>query len=185
MERAILISIRPEWVKKILTGEKISEIRKSIPKYESSIRVFIYCTQGKPNLYIPQEFNAFELDDSSKPYFAKKPILEECDYLANGKVVAEFTLKSHNKFDYDGLRFFDMKDIILEHSCLTDEQLCNYIQDGIGYAWHIKKLIVYDKPKELHEFGVYDVRWSKARKCEMPGWFPLKRPPQSWCYVEK
>ena len=52
--------------------------------------------------------------------------------------MAEFTLNHYNKFDYDGLIFHDMKDTILEHSCLTDEQLCNYIQDNLGYAWHIR-----------------------------------------------
>ena len=31
MAKAVLISIRPEWVKKILTGEKTLEVRKTRP----------------------------------------------------------------------------------------------------------------------------------------------------------
>ena len=34
------------------------------------------------------------------------------------------------------------------------------------YGWHISDLKIYDTPKELSDFG-------------------LKRPPQSWCYVEE
>ena len=34
MSNAVLISIRPEWVKKILAGEKTIEVRKTRPKVE-------------------------------------------------------------------------------------------------------------------------------------------------------
>ena len=35
MSRAVLISIRPEWVEKILSGEKTLEVRKTRPKLEA------------------------------------------------------------------------------------------------------------------------------------------------------
>lgn len=56
---AILISIRPEWVEKILNGEKTIEIRKSCPKewkdYSNGKtkikpepeKCYIYCTKPK------------------------------------------------------------------------------------------------------------------------------------------
>ena len=34
MGKAVLISIRPEWVKKILAGEKTLEVRRTRPKLE-------------------------------------------------------------------------------------------------------------------------------------------------------
>ena len=46
MSKAVLISIRPEWVEKILAGEKTLELRKAKPKLETPFKVYIYCTAG-------------------------------------------------------------------------------------------------------------------------------------------
>lgn len=63
----------------------------------------------------------------------------------------------------------------LEGSCIDKADLFEYLGWEKGkpraecapfYRWHISDLEVYDTPKELNEFG-------------------LKRPPQSWCYVEE
>lgn len=35
MAKSVLISIRPEWVEKILSGEKTLEVRKTRPKLET------------------------------------------------------------------------------------------------------------------------------------------------------
>ena len=43
---AILMSIRPKWVAKILNGEKTIEIRKKFPK-DYVGWVYIYCTKDK------------------------------------------------------------------------------------------------------------------------------------------
>ena len=48
-ERSILISIHPKWVRKILSGEKLHEIRKTHPKEEVFLvrpKVYIYETGG-------------------------------------------------------------------------------------------------------------------------------------------
>ena len=132
--RSIMISIQPQWVEKILNGEKTIEIRKTIPKCELPCKVYIYCTAGKEVGFDKRYCN----------HHIFRPDKSGFKYLLNCHVVAEFTLNHYNKFDYDGLIFHDMKDTILEHSCLTDEQLCNYIQDNLGYAWHIRNLIIYD-----------------------------------------
>ena len=48
--KAIMISIRPEFVEKILNGKKTIEIRKTEPNCKFPIKVYIYCTKGKTNL---------------------------------------------------------------------------------------------------------------------------------------
>ena len=45
--KSILISIKPKWVAKILNGEKTIEIRKTMPKCDLPIDVYIYCTKEK------------------------------------------------------------------------------------------------------------------------------------------
>ena len=46
MSKAVLISIRPEWVRKILNGSKTVEIRKTAPKCGVPFKCYIYCTVG-------------------------------------------------------------------------------------------------------------------------------------------
>lgn len=95
-------------------------------------------------------------------------------------------------------------------SCLTLEEIEQYAgSEGRGiYGWHISNLVIYDKPRELSEFYVEgDCDCMNCKNC---AWFdrgngynveddcnlaykaielhksfkPIKRPPQSWCYVE-
>jgi predicted transcriptional regulator len=44
--KSVLISIRPEWVEKIVNGEKTIEVRKSAPK-EVPFKAYIYATRPK------------------------------------------------------------------------------------------------------------------------------------------
>lgn len=46
MRRAVMLSIRPEWVKKILSGEKTLEIRRTKPKLDVPFKCYIYQTKG-------------------------------------------------------------------------------------------------------------------------------------------
>lgn len=47
MERAVLISIRPRWVAKIMSGEKTIELRKTKPKVSPPFKCYIYQTLPK------------------------------------------------------------------------------------------------------------------------------------------
>lgn len=50
MSRAVLISIRPEWVDKIIAGEKTVEIRKTRPNLGTPFKCYMYETQGKSDI---------------------------------------------------------------------------------------------------------------------------------------
>ena len=80
--KSIIISIKPEWVYKILTGEKTLEIRKTFPVCEYPIDVYIYCTKTSnwellkgPGLYAKDEIK----------YIAQGGMLSPNDFL-NGKI---------------------------------------------------------------------------------------------------
>ncbi len=48
MSKAVLISIRPGWCKKIMTGQKTVEVRKTRPKMNPPFKCYIYkCGNGK------------------------------------------------------------------------------------------------------------------------------------------
>ena len=160
--KAILISIKPEWVAKILNGEKTIEIRKTMPKCDLPIDVYIYCTKS----------NYFG-------YMSKRYI---------GKVVAKFTLNRveelrPNVFALSGLsnfRYFIFRGehsvnekVLTELSCVSSGELDNYLKGNFGYAWHISNLEIFDEPKELSEF--LQTKNRSLGKCYAP---------QSWCYIE-
>ncbi len=214
MSKAVLISINPEWVQKILNGEKTIEFRLTIPKCELPCKVYIYCTQGrellKPVIPKPWQENLIENDYPEV-------------FKLNGKVVAEFTLNKVDKIGLaDAFRKYGLwllndetvlEDLqieqILRDSCLTYEQLTDYIGCGDvenwtfenGYAWHIDSLHIYDKPKELSEFTlpeceksecacenckhleVINTPYAYETNCVKPR--KLTKAPQSWCYVKE
>ncbi len=60
-----------------------------------------------------------------------------------------------------------------------------------GYGWHISDLLIYDQPRELSEFQRAtdpcdschaEYTWGCTGCKKLGG--DIKRPPQSWCYVE-
>lgn len=56
--------------------------------------------------------------------------------------------------------------ILCLKTCLTERELSDYCNAKPVYGWHISDPQIYDKTKPLCAFN-------------------LKRPPQSWCYVEE
>lgn len=88
--------------------------------------------------------------------------------------------------------------------CMTFDDVKAYIGEGFCktfWGWHISNLKIYKKPKALSEFGAlcdedcpncefwkYDMvnQHERDMDCTNSSYplRPLKRPPQSWCYVE-
>ena len=60
----IMISIKPEWCRKIMTGQKTAEVRRTKPKLNTPFKCLIYCTKdAKSNeLYKGQVVAEFVCD---------------------------------------------------------------------------------------------------------------------------
>lgn len=177
-----MISIQPQWVEKILNGEKTIEIRKTMPKCELPCKVYIYCTKNE------------------KQYFGNVKCCESLlmDSASLGKVVAEFTLNKVKEYGYvyspamlmQGYYTKRGKELNYSKTCLKLHEIEKYANDGQTlpkpiYAWHIDNLKIYDKPKELSEFTRNVPDYSSGVVMYFLKPEPLKRPPQSWCYVER
>ena len=160
--KKILISIKPKYVAKILNNRKTLEIRKSFPKCDLPCEVYIYCTKDRQLLKITNDYgeDMFFVD---KVKYLKHLVI-------SGKVVAKFTLNKVEKIEPTSSGFATKElcsSSLRDFSCLTQQELAEYLGHKDGYAWHIdqKSLVIFDKPKELKEFGV-------------------KRSPQSYMFVE-
>lgn len=97
--KAIIISINPKWVAKILNGEKTIEVRKHFPK-DYKGWVYIYCTKDVKDYLIYYDFVDISFDttigERESGYFIgdKRFVNEDCNnethFNLNGKVVARF-----------------------------------------------------------------------------------------------
>lgn len=161
MSKAVMISIRPKWCEKIARGEKTIEVRKTRPKkLKNPFKCYIYCTQGRDARRLRVSW---------------------------GKVIGEFTC--------DGFWIGSPRNtnpIFCMAACMDGFDTEKYAKDKILYGWHIADLKIYDTPKELSEFkGLCKV---ESDCCACPHYNynkmdcdgrTIKRPPQSWCYVEE
>lgn len=187
MSKAVMLSIRPKWCEKICSGEKTIEVRKTRPKLETPFKVYIYCTLPK---YPHEDFIA---TDYPKPQF-----------YGGGKVIGEFTCDRIYKIDKDSTDFLfkagglSVYKQAAEEKCglcvaMADGELYGYLGHCQGYGWHISDLRIYDQPQKLTEFRRSCPNDLYCEACAMysnngicnNGALPLRRPPQSWCYVEE
>ena len=212
--KAIMISIKPQYVEKILNGEKTIEIRKTMPKCELPCKVYIYCTKPKKwwafsNWGATSDELVWKIKDKVKMCNGLEVWDDDCEKL-NSKVVAEFTLNKVDTLERDlndwlPKNRYDISNELIKNINSNQEQLWNYGQGKILYAWHIDNLKIYDKPKELDEFSGFipDNKCEKhengfdCEKCDaydkehetcLALYYAhreIKRPPQSYCYVEE
>ena len=198
-EKAVLLSIQSRWCGLIASGKKTIEVRKTRPKIETPFKVYIYCTNDKRNHFWTGKRYSYA-DERSHNAFDKD---------GNGKVIGEFICDEIRKYypisNIDPINK-PYGDDILASSCVSAEELNDFAWSGSGYGklygWHISaELKIYNKPKALSEFGALcdeDCPNCEFWKCDMVNQHerdmdctnssyplrPLKRPPQSWCYVE-
>lgn len=199
MSKSILISIKPQYVEKILNREKIYEIRRTIPKEwkeylegktsikPAPIKWYIYCTKPKKwyvysKCGVTSDELVWKTKDKVKMCDGFEFWGDDCETL-NGRVVAEFTLKNISYWQpYWTPEVMHICDIS-EKSCVSIEDLMKYCGDEIIYALHIEDLKIYDKPKELSEFSSISKKM-KGKESRFTSHL-LQRPPQSWMFVER
>ena len=179
--KAVLISIRPKWCEKIVNGEKTIEVRKTRPKQNPPLKVYIYCTKdAKKQFWTGPKYSY--ADDHSHNAF---------DKCGSGKVIGEFLC---NQIIED--HTFGLNEKFYTAACMSACDAAAYALQSPMYGWNISGLKIYDTPKELSAFyrtcpGLNDVGmcWTcdkavgEEHDCRVNGEVHLSRPPQSWCYV--
>ena len=165
--KSVLISIQAEHNANVESGRKLSELRTRVPKCELPIKFYTYESGKNGRHKITNEWICREIREYPNP-----------DSYPNS---------------------------LRERACVPFSYICDYSKDGekILHELVISDLKIYDKPRELSEFYHYCGDDPKCDGCEahyfsntecgkedyccspIEGCKPLKRPPQSWCYVER
>lgn len=186
---SVLISIKPEWCAKILTGEKTIEVRKTKPSCQpvggiaKPFKCYIYCSTVK-NMTLAKYVEAHaktggKIDDWS------------------GKVIAEF---------FCDRIWLCRHDTVCEETIvgtqMSPEQLAKYSGGKDLYGWNISQLKIYSEPLVLSDFCYPSEEYCEKGLCggcpygQVPNecrevdfdceWQrPIEKPPQSWCYAKK
>lgn len=210
--KSVLISIRPEWVEKIVNGEKTIEVRKSAPK-ELPFKAYIYAKRPK------KYYKCGAVSTSDELLWLANGKVEMGDgfkfwadgdeyQCLNGRIIGEFICDEVEEFHEWELspqgKFADFERERLENfltaACLSEEEVVRYRENlpyfKPLYGWHISDLKIYDKPKELSEFRksgfMTEEEWLfnlyPNTHCHYEAWakkFEITRPPQSYMFVEE
>lgn len=199
MSKAVLFSIHPKWCEKIASGNKTIEVRKTRPKMNTPFKCYIYCTLQGCNEFFRVDLGGDVAKWNRGKWADRK-----------GKVIGEFTCDRIDwitHIGYTGIpnlvetRICDAATMrtspvggLLNAACLTPKMLNDYLAWGDGYGWHISDLRIYDAPRELSEFRRACPNSWYCESCAMyrenngtcgNESLQLKRPPQSWGYVEE
>jgi predicted transcriptional regulator len=178
--KSVMISIRPKWCELIASGKKTIEVRKTKPQVLPPFKCYIYCTQTDELVSAP-----------GWP----------------GRVIGEFICDWCDPFKPCHADFAELS----LGSLVTPRGLYAYANGKTLYGWHITDLKLYAEPKEISEFERWwndgdDIRpCQNGKRCQyliydytedcqacaidFDGtdcpYLKVKRPPQSWCYVEE
>ena len=200
--RAVLISINPKWCEKIANGEKTIEVRKTVPSLERPFKCYIYCTQGKlkdlgscsekiyqNRMRVIGEFvcdrvdgykyrlTTYEETPYKGKYISKEELAKTC--LSIGEVNDYLNGKNGYLWHISQLKIYDKSKALSEF-----ESAC--------HCFNIKNVECKTNAFGEYVFQHYDNSFCRICKyynsdfgdCDKPAFQPLKRPPQSWCYVE-
>ena len=166
MSKAVLLSIRPNWCKKIANLRKTVEIRKTAPNLEVPFKCYIYCTKAPKKLITI--FRDGEESYDGEIYHGKTKFItwdgigvpDDIDS-AMQMVIGEFVCDDIRRI---GPEYCVVKEDIesaISGSCLTVPQVKDYAgwKSGMSYAdlkdlygWHISDLKIYDRPRPLSDF---------------------------------
>ena len=180
---AVMISIHPKWVDKIVSGEKTIEVRKSRPKIEPPFKCYIYHTSG--GYEWRDAWCTVVCPPSGKIYDGSQ------------KVIGEFICDRIEEYSYREFGY-EISEESFKLTLLTAEAFVKYGNQRTLYGWHISNLKIYDKPKPLSCFqtpkakcehiSIYGLCLADSQNppCEeiICNAHRLIRPPQSWQYIE-
>lgn len=171
MTRAIILPVKAQYLKDILDGRKIYEVRKC--RIDCPLDVYLYCPKsGRSELYKTEQgyiLTDFGIGDA---YKVKTKL--------NGTICAKFTLRRTEEF-YDSRTKLFKLGFDIRPTCLAYEEIEEYCGSKNGHAWPIEDLERFDKPLTLNDF----VRPNSSKNKHLDKYLPVRKAPQNYVFVER
>lgn len=166
--KQLLITVPSERAFKILNGLQTLELRTYVPKnYQGWVNLCV--AKKEPKLcsltFVGRKF--YMLKDQIAHFTFFSDVADEDLNFLNGKVVARFWFDEYEEYgntDLYSYTYMHRIEKLLKNACITSDKLYGYIKKVKPeeetkyrkyhpfYAWHIKNLEIFDKPKELRVF---------------------------------
>lgn len=168
--KAVMLVLSPEECLKAFNGDLSVLVRKKFPK-DYVGWVYIYCTKDKKYANLINR-GGFLTGMVVARFWCDK--VEHFEYETCSRDISGYFLDNGEKFNTQDN---------CKKMCLYGCDLWNYIGCREGYAIHITKLEIFDKPKEISEFYHYTTKRDNVKGI-IHDYEELTRAPQSFCFIE-
>lgn len=202
--KSVLISIHSKWCEKIASGEKTIEVRKTRPKLQTPFKCYIYCTMDHPYISV----SCGELDKLNY----RTNTVGRCNGKVIGEFICDriygLAPLNHAPDDVEQQACLTREEIVRYLKGvgygwhISDLKIYDKPKE-LGDFWSYNEALHkrYDAETDFccydaaNEYGEALTDCGEAYndilncyRCwyEWSGWcHRIKRPPQSWCYVEE
>lgn len=138
--KKVIMPLSPQECERVFNGEQTILVRKRVPKCDTPYEVLVYETKGATDTPWVDEDGHFI-------------------YKGRGQVIGSFICDRIDEIEPD-LEYYsdgyDIDDDRLAETCLTREQLREYGKGVTLYGWHITEPKLFDTPKELSDYWLYN-----------------------------
>ena len=128
----LLLSVRAKWCRKILAGEKKSDLRKVRPLTDPPLRCWLYETAGPP-------------EDPGRGAVVGECVVTGFDEFS--RFTDSLTTRKNNVS-----LVYDRADARVD-TCLTAREILEYMGDGPAYGWRLSEVRAFDEPIPLSSFA--------------------------------
>lgn len=154
--KAVMKSVSPQICEKITSGNCTILISKTAPKCDAPFIGYVYCTKAKSQWRYSDYEGAYE-NNKSKIVYAQQRVVGEfvCNKIERIEPIFDFYYSYSGYNDSSDSSYFKGYFIdveTLDKIGLTEQELCDYGDGEVLYAWYISDLKIYDKPKKLSDF---------------------------------
>ena len=148
--KAMMLCLSPKECCNLMIGDLSILVRKKFHKDYVGL-VYVYVTNDERKKLV-----SFPHPITNKTTFVTCTPKEYLGHLQtttlNGKVIASFWCDNVEEIKWELPNKLIFPKNMLENACLSGEELYKYLGEKGGYAIHITKLEILDKPKEISEF---------------------------------
>lgn len=122
-----------------------------------SVKCLIYCSKAKPYLTKDYDLCGDFVKFKTTNDLTNPQSLNGLSETLNGKIVASFDCEKVEEFTMDYRGNEEQNKRIVKDSCVPLGDLVDYQKENhLLYAIHISNLQVFDEPKELSDYLVFD-----------------------------
>lgn len=143
--KKVIMPLSPQECERVFNGEQTILVRKRVPKIDTPYEVLVYMTATKERCRLWEYITAYQIGDKMVDGSQKVIGSFVCDGVE--ECVPDYDPYTETFFNY----FFESG-----NDCLTAKEIRTYGKGDPLYGLHITKPKLFDTPKELSDYWLYN-----------------------------